>query len=133
VTFIDSNIPMYVAGADHLHKASATRFLESVAAGRVDACTSTEVLQEILFRYAGMARLDLARKVYGIFVRVCPVVLPVELPDTDLAVEILDQVPGVSVRDALHAAVMRNHGVEEIATFDRGFARIPGITIRPLA
>lgn len=54
-------------------------------------------------------------------------VLPVTLADTDRALEILTSVAGVSVRDALHAAVMLNHEVTGIATFDRGFDGIPGI------
>jgi predicted nucleic acid-binding protein len=93
----------------------------------VEACTSTEVLQEILYRYSGLERLDLASEVYSLFVEICPVVLPVTLADTDRALEILTSVAGVSVRDALHAAVMLNHEVTGIATFDRGFDGIPGI------
>jgi len=33
----------------------------------------------------------------------------------------------ISARDALHAAVMLNHGIEWIATFDTGFDRVAGI------
>ncbi|NTW35417.1 MAG: hypothetical protein HGB17_04690, partial [Syntrophobacteraceae bacterium] len=39
------------------------RFLNQVRAGDVEACTSTEVLQEILYRYVGLRRPDLAREV----------------------------------------------------------------------
>lgn len=48
--FIDSNIPMYVAGREHANREPARRFLERVRKGSVEACTSTEVLQEILYR-----------------------------------------------------------------------------------
>jgi predicted nucleic acid-binding protein len=34
---------------------------------------------------------------------------------------------GISARDALHAAVMLNHGIEWIATFDDGLYRVAGI------
>jgi predicted nucleic acid-binding protein len=34
---------------------------------------------------------------------------------------------GISPRDAIHAAVMLNHEIEWIATFDSDFDRIPGI------
>jgi predicted nucleic acid-binding protein len=89
--------------------------------------TSTEVLQEILYRYAALRRLDLAREVYDLFVRICPVVLSVTLADTDRARDLLFDVGGVSVRDAAHAAVLLNHQLEWIATFDRCFDTIPGI------
>ena len=125
--FIDSNIPMYVAGRDHPHREPARRFLDRVRAGEIEACTSTEVLQEILYRYAGLGRLDLARQVYELFVQICPVVLPVTLADTDRAKDLLVTGTGVSARDAVHAAVMLNNDVRRIATFDAGFDGVSGI------
>jgi len=44
--FVDSNVPMYVAGRDHPNRAPARRFLERVRSGEIDACTSTEVLRD---------------------------------------------------------------------------------------
>lgn len=64
---------------------------------------------------------------YDLFVELCPVVFSVTLADTDLARDILTSVSGVSARDAVHAAVMQNNGVEWIATFDRGFDTVPGV------
>ena len=130
--FVDSNVPMYVAGREHPLRGPAQRFLERARAGDVEICTSTEVLQEILYRYAALKRLDLAGAVYDLFVQLCPVVLPVALPDTDRARRLLSEGQGISVRDAIHAAVMLNHDVAEIATFDRGFDAIGGIARVPL-
>ncbi len=93
----------------------------------MEICTSTEVLQEILYRYAGLQRIDLATAVYDLFVQLCPVVLPVTLADTDRARALLQASVGVSVRDVIHASVMLNNGVDEIATFDEGFDRVTGI------
>jgi len=59
--FIDSNIPMYVAGAEHPNRQPALRFLERVRDCAVDAVTSTEVLQEILYRYSAIGRREMAR------------------------------------------------------------------------
>jgi predicted nucleic acid-binding protein len=126
--FIDSNIPMYVAGRDHPNREPAIKFMERVRSFEVDACTSTEVLQEILYRYAALRRLDLAREVYDLFAQLCPVVFPVTLAETDRAKATLGTVKGIGVRDAIHAAVMLNNDVGHIATFDEGFDRIPGIS-----
>jgi predicted nucleic acid-binding protein len=115
--FIDSNIPMYVAGTEHPNRAPALRLLESVRAGSVEACTSTEVLQEILHRYSAI--------VHEIF--------DVTLSDTDLARDLLTTTGGLSARDAVHAAVMLNRGVTSIATFDRGFERVGRVTIHALS
>ncbi len=125
--FIDSNIPMYVAGREHPHREPSRRFLRRVREGKVDACTSTEVLQEILYRYASLNRLDLAREVYDLFVELCPVVLGVTLADTDRASDLVCGKIRTSARDAVHAAVMLNNDVEWIATFDSAFDDISGI------
>ena len=125
--FIDSNIPMYVAGGAHANREPARRLLDRVRLGKVEACSSTEVLQEILYRYSSIGRLDMASEVYELFVEVCPVILNVTLADTDRARDLVCAAVGVSARDAVHAAVMLNHSVEWIATFDAGFDRVSGI------
>jgi predicted nucleic acid-binding protein len=126
--FIDSNIPMYVAGRDHPNREPARRFLDRVRTGEVEGCTSTEVLQEILYRYAALRRLDLAGDVYDLFVQLCPVVFAVTLADTDRARAMLSRSSTVGVRDAMHAAVMLNNEITSIATLDSAFDRVPGIS-----
>lgn len=127
IVFIDSNIPMYVAGRDHPLREPARRFLARVQSGELDARTSAEVLQEVLYRYHALDRLDLARRVYDLFVQLCPVVLPVTVADTDRAKDLVCGGAGIGVRDAVHAAVMLHNDISRIATFDRGFDRIDGI------
>ena len=127
MVFVDSNVPMYVAGRDHPLREPARRFLERVRAGDVEICTSTEVLQEILYRYAALRRRDLAATVYDLFVQLCPVVFPVTLADTDRAKTVMINTDTISVRDAVHAAVMLNNSVSQIATFDEGFDAVDGI------
>jgi predicted nucleic acid-binding protein len=120
---------MYVAGRDHPNREPSRRLLERVRNGDVEACSSTEVLQEILYRYSALGRLDLAAKVYELFVRICPVIHPVVLADTDRAKSILCEAsePTISARDAVHAAVMLNHGITTVASFDRGFDHVTAI------
>ena len=125
--FIDSNVPMYVAGGEHPNREPSRRFLDRIRRGELKGCTSTEVLQEILYRYSALGRRQVAREVYDLFVEICPVVLGVTLADTDRARDLLLGVAGISARDAVHAAVMLNHGVEWIASFDRGFDDVPGV------
>lgn len=110
-----------------------SRFLQKTRMGKLEACTSTEVLQEILYRYSSLSRLDLARRVYDLFVEACPVILGVTLADTDKSRDLVCGGVAVSLRDAFHAAVMINHGIEWIATFDTGFDRISGVRRARLA
>ena len=125
--FVDSNIPMYVAGADHPNRGPATRFLETAGDAGYELCTSAEVLQEILYRYTALGRADLADRVYDLFVGLVPTVFSLTLADTDLAKRILLSTPGLSARDAVHAGVMLNRAVSWLATFDRGFDRVVGV------
>ena len=126
--FVDSNVPMYVAGRDHPLRDPARRFLERARAGEIDLCTSTEVLQEILYRYSALRRRDLAVSVYDLFSQLCPVVFPVTLADTDRAKALIGADAHIGVRDAIHAAVMLNNDVARVATFDEGFDVIAGVT-----
>ena len=125
--FVDSNIPMYVAGRDHPLREPARRFLDRARAGDLEICTSTEVLQEILYRYSALKRRDLAATVYDLFVQLCPVVFPVTLADADRARTLITAHEDVTVRDAIHSAVMLNNSIKEIATFDEGFDAFEGI------
>ena len=56
--FVDSNIPMYLVGGPHPHKADAQRLLESAIANGDRLVTDAEVLQEILHRYVAIDRRD---------------------------------------------------------------------------
>lgn len=103
------------------------RFSIAYATAEVEGCTSTEVLQEILYRYSALRRRDLAREVYNLFVEICPIVFDVTLADTDRARDLVAEREHLSARDAVHAAVMLNHDVGWIATFDRGFGQVPGV------
>src|SRR5580693_6343580 len=89
--------------------------------------TSTAVLEEILSRYAGLGRRDLAGRIYDLFVEACPEVLDVTLADTDRARALIANAVTAIPRHAIHVAVMMNHEIEWIATFDKEFDRIPGV------
>ena len=125
--FIDSNIPMYVAGREHPLREPSRRFLARVQAGELEGCTSTEVLQEVLYRYVGLRRPDLAVEVYDLFVGLCSTVFPVTLADTDRARDLVRAGTPASMRDLVHAAVMLNNDVKKIASFDGGFDHIKGL------
>jgi predicted nucleic acid-binding protein len=126
--FVDSNIPMYLVGAAHPHKADAQRLLESAIAAGERLVTSAEVLQEILHRYAAIGRRDAIQPAFDALLGVTDEVFPVTRADTERAKDLLLGHPGLSARDALHVAVMQRNDVERVMTFDAGFDGIPGLT-----
>ena len=124
---VDSNIPMYLVGAPHAHKADAQRLLERAVRAEVRLVTDAEVLQEILHRYAAINRRDAVQPAFDALLGVVDVVYPVELEDVERAKEILQGSLRLSARDALHVAIMRRFEIPEVMSFDRGFDEVPGI------
>lgn len=125
--FVDTNIPMYLVGADDSHKETSRRLLErSLSEGR-RLVTDAEVLQEILHRYSAIGRRDAIHPAFESILGVVDEVFPVDLADVERAREILFAHEDLSARDSLHAATMERYGVREILSFDAGFDRIAGL------
>jgi predicted nucleic acid-binding protein len=51
--FLDTNVFLYAIGAQHPLKAAGQQVLERVGNGTLEAVTSTEVIQEILYPRCG--------------------------------------------------------------------------------
>lgn len=125
--FVDSNVPMYLVGATHPHKADAQRLLEKCIADNERLVTDAEVLQEILHRYASIDRRDAIQPAFEALLGVVDEVFPVDLSGVERAKTIVLGSVTLSARDALHLAVMKKQGVDRILSFDRGFDGFPGI------
>ena len=124
---IDSNIPMYLVGTSHPHKIDAQRLLEQLVSERRRLVTDAEVLQEILHRYAAINRRDAIQPAFDALLGIVDQVLDVNLAAVERAREIVLGHPRLSARDALHLAVMEQHGIEQILSFDAGLDAFPGI------
>jgi predicted nucleic acid-binding protein len=127
VILIDSNVPMYLVGAEHPHKVDARRLLERAIAENRRLVTDVEVLQEILHRYVAINRRDAIQPCFEVLLEVVDEVLPVDLEIAQKAREIVIGHPNLTARDAVHLAVMRVRDIENILSFDRHFDGLPGI------
>ncbi len=125
---LDSNVPMYLVGAEHPHKVDARRLLERVIAENRRLVTDAEVLQEILHRYVAINRRDAIQPCFNVVLEVVDEVLPVTVETMSEAREIVLGHPDLTARDAVHLAVMRQHGIDRIFSFDRHFDGLPGVT-----
>lgn len=125
--FVDSNIPMYVAGRDHPFKKPSTAFLKKVAVGDISAVSDVEVLQEILYRYYHTGEVQQGFQVFETFLQTIPHIHPVELEDLLKTKQLLSDHPTIQPRDAIHAAVMLRIGVKTIASYDHHFDDLKGI------
>ncbi len=125
--FVDSNVPMYLVGAEHPHKADAERLLEKCILDRERLVTDAEVLQEILHRYVAIRRRDAIQPAFDALLAIADEVLPVDAQAVERAKTIVLGNEELSARDAIHLAVMQRRGVTRILSFDRGLDVFPGI------
>lgn len=125
--FVDSNIPMYLVGAPHPHKAGAQRLLELAIGSGERLVTDAEVLQEILHRYVVIDRRDAIQPAFDALLGVVDEVLPVTGADVERAKSIVLGRQRLSARDAIHAATMERARIARIMSFDSGFDGLPGV------
>ena len=125
--FVDSNIPMYLVGSPHPHKADAQRLIETAVAAGERLVTDAEVLQEILHRYVAIDRRDAIQPAFDAVLGIVDEVFAITTADVESAKDIVLGKAQLSARDALHAAVMGREGVSRIMSFDAGFDGVPGL------
>ena len=125
--FIDSNVPMYIVGAAHPNKDRAVAALAQLVRDGEWFITDVEVYQEILHRYTAIKRQDAIDAAFEVLDGIADEVLIFGIAEIRSARALLGAVPGLSARDALHAAVMQKAGVSRILSFDGGFDACPGI------
>jgi len=127
VIFVDANVPMYVIGAEHPHKADAQQVIARVTAARERLVTDAEAFQEILHRYVAINRRDAIQPAFDLLHALVDEIFPVDAAAVDAAKALVLAHAKLSARDAIHAATMRQHGVARIFSFDAGFDGLPGI------
>ena len=86
--------------------------------------TGAAVYQEILHRYVAIDRLDAIDPAFASLDALVDDVLAFGVAEIRAARTLLENVSGLSARDALHASVMASAGVTRIFSFDRGFDAI---------
>ena len=85
-------------------------------------------MQEILHRYVAIDRRDAIQPAFDAVLGVVDDVISITRQDVERARTIVLGSPRLSARDAIHVAVMEQHGIARILSFDSAFDRVPGIT-----
>jgi len=119
---------MYLIGSLGPHKTDAQRLLEKLVSERQRLVTDAEVLQEILHRYGAINRRHDIQPAFDALLNAADEVLPVDRAVVERAKQIVLGYRRLSARDAMHLAVMQEHGIEKILSFDSGFDGFPAIT-----
>jgi len=123
VIFVDTNVIMYAVGGSHPLRKKARAFFEGLVSGREGkACTSAEVLQELLHAYLPVHRSHTLQAAFELVEGCIGDIWPVEPADVFLAQELSGRYPALGARDLIHLACCRRRSVRHMITFDRGLA-----------
>jgi hypothetical protein len=122
---------MYLTGTPGTLKTDAQRVLEKLVSERQRLVTDAEVLQEILHRYAAINRRHDIQPAFDALLNVVDEVLPVDRAVAERAKQIVLSYQRLSARDAVHLAVMEQHRIDRILSFDSGFDGLPGVKRLP--
>lgn len=123
---LDSNIPMYLVGAEHPNKDRARALIERAVIDDETIVTDAEVYQEVLHRYVAIRRLDAIDPALELINGIVETVFPIELVDV-LRARTLLGTGNLAARDAIHVAIMLRHEIPTVMSFDRAFDGVPGI------
>lgn len=125
--FVDSNIPMYLVGADHPNKDRARRLLDQAVLDNEMMVTDAEVYQEVIHRYLAIDRREALSPTFALLDELVDQVASIEHADVHRARELAMRQPGLSARDVLHVAVMNRLGCRRVMSFDSGFDLMVGL------
>ena len=123
----DANIFIYAIGRPHPHKEPCRQIVDQLRTQSSEYAIDAEVLQEILNVYSNRGLVsvgvDYVDRLLGLFSEI----IPIGRSEIGRAARILQHSSEISARDAIHAAVALEHGLEGIVSYDRGFDRVPGL------
>lgn len=133
---VDTNVIMYAAGRAHPYREPCRLWLQALADDQLDGVIDVEVIQEILHRFAAPSLLAvghaMASAAFGLFGEP----LPFTASHAHAALALLDEfgANGLRPRDAVHAAICREAGIDRILSADRHFDLVGGLTrVDPLS
>jgi predicted nucleic acid-binding protein len=118
---------MYLIGNDEIHKARAQRLLDRAISQRERLVTDAEVFQEILHRYAAIDRRAAIQPAFDLLHGIVDEIFSIGISTCESAKGLVLGYQNLSARNALHVAVMQEHGVDRIMSFDGGFDSVPGV------
>ena len=132
--FIDAAVMLYAAGAEHPYRAACRAILSEIGAGRLDAATSVEVVQEIGHRYVSIRQPDRARDLTTATLDLFAPVLPITHAVMRRVPALMTRYPALDSRDLVHVATCIHEGITEIISADRAYDTVGEVTrIDPLA
>ena len=121
---LDTTVLVYAVGAEHPLRDPSRRLVEAIAAGRVDATTTIEVIQEFVHvRARRQGRAD-AAKVGRSFADLLAPLLVMPESSVEAGLRIFERSKSLGVFDAFLAATALASGAEGLVSADRAFSSV---------
>jgi predicted nucleic acid-binding protein len=125
---IDSAVVSHALGVDSPWREPCQTILRRMEEDRFRAYASVEMIQEVIhhrLRRSGdrLKSVQQARHASAL----CTL-LNFDREVLDLALDLIERIPTIRGRDAVHAATALAYGIETIISPDRAFDGIPGVT-----
>jgi len=127
VIYVDSNVPMYLVGAEHPNKSRVIELVPRLLTARERLVTSAETFQEILHRYLALRDHRHLGAAYEALEAMVTTIAPITKEDVDGARAMAGTYPELSSRDCLHVAVMARLRCTRIWSYDRAFGAVAAI------
>jgi predicted nucleic acid-binding protein len=124
---VDANVVFYATGGPHPYKAASSQIFQDAARGTLDANVDVEVFQEVLHAYSLRGERKRGLSTFDDLLLTFPAPIPIGREDIIGARVLMERYLRLSARDAIHAAVVLNHGLEAIISADRAFDAITEI------
>jgi uncharacterized protein len=124
--YIDTNVFVYAVGGESPFRDPCRRLLRAVANQRVNGETSAYAVQEVAHQRRRRGDEDAARRARDV-AAMCAAVHATDHKVVLGALDLIENRPGLSVSDAIHAATALTHGIGHVVSADSDFDDIPGI------
>jgi predicted nucleic acid-binding protein len=125
---IDSAVAIYALGGEGPYKAACRALMMRAATSTFRMYASVEMIQELVqhrLRVTGDRQLAAAD---GRDMSATCTLLFFDREVLDLSLGLIERVPTIRGRDAVHAATALAYGIDTIVSPDRAFDGIPGLT-----
>lgn len=124
---VDSAVVVYALGADSPWRQSCRRLLVQAGQQHFRAYASVEMIQELVHHRLRRSGDRVASVKQGRYASSLFTLLNFDRDVLELSLDLIERVPTIRGRDAVHAATALAYGIDTIISPDRAFDGIPGL------
>ncbi len=125
---LDTAVAIYALGVDSEWRLPCQAVLTAVSRGDRRAYASVEMIQELVHHRLRRSGDHTRSAQQGRDTAAICTLLFFDREVLDLSLDLIERIPTIRGRDAVHAATALVYGIDTIVSPDRAFAGIPGLT-----